>query len=110
MSTILVPSHRQSFYHRTTIPKVLRPFFGGRVEYWRILCTTDKDEARLIKVRCLLLGAAARGRELRCTWSSGVAEGYCSYFATTSGGRISASFGSSPTSRSARRWRSRSQH
>ena len=47
MSTIFVPPRRQSFYHRTTIPKGLRPFFEGRLEYWRSLHTTDNDEARL---------------------------------------------------------------
>ena len=47
MSTFFIPRHRDFFYHRTTIPKHLRSFFGARVEYWRCLHTTDKDVARL---------------------------------------------------------------
>ena len=47
MATFFIPAHRLSFYNRTTIPKHLRHFFGGRLEYWRSLSTDDKDIARL---------------------------------------------------------------
>ena len=47
MATVFIPPHRLSFYKRTTIPKTLRHFFGGRLEYWRSLSTDDKDMARL---------------------------------------------------------------
>ena len=47
MATFFLPHHRRFFYHRTTIPKALRHFFGSRLEYWRCLHTSDKDEARL---------------------------------------------------------------
>ena len=37
---------RQSFYYRCIIPRRLRPYFGGRVQYWRSLRTEDRDQAR----------------------------------------------------------------
>jgi hypothetical protein len=47
MSTFFIPHHRRFFYQRTTTPQNLRPCFRGKLEYWRCLYITDKDEARL---------------------------------------------------------------
>ncbi|MFY4729662.1 DUF6538 domain-containing protein, partial [Nitrospira sp. BLG_2] len=44
MSTFL-PKKRTSLYTRITIPKVLRNYFGERVEVWKSLGTVDKEEA-----------------------------------------------------------------
>ena len=46
MSTFFIPAHRLLFYKRITIPQNLRPYFRGKLEYWRCLYTTDKDVAR----------------------------------------------------------------
>jgi integrase len=46
MSTSFLSYNRKSFYHRITIPLVLRPYFRGRREVWRSLRTRDKAEAR----------------------------------------------------------------
>ena len=51
MATFFIPTHRFVYYHRTTIPKELRHFFGGRLEYWRSLKTNDKDEAHMKSVQ-----------------------------------------------------------
>jgi hypothetical protein len=47
MATVFAPHQRTSLYHRITIPTNLRPFFKGRLEYWRSLGTLDQDEAKL---------------------------------------------------------------
>lgn len=47
MSTTFHHPKRKTFYHRSHIPLKLRQHFKGRVEFWRSLKTTDKDEAAL---------------------------------------------------------------
>jgi integrase len=46
MSTFFYHPKRRSFYHRSIIPRSLRPLLKGRVQYWRSLRTDDTDEAK----------------------------------------------------------------
>jgi hypothetical protein len=48
MATPFFPPKRQSFYHRSIIPRRLRPYFKGPVQLWRSLKTNDRDEATLM--------------------------------------------------------------
>ncbi len=70
MAMLFIPAHRLFFYQRTTIPKPLRHFFGGRVEYWQCLRTTDNDEARLksaqweARVRRVFVTLKMRGKAM----------------------------------------------
>jgi hypothetical protein len=48
IATLLFPPKRQSFYHRSIIPRRLRPYFKGPVQLWRSLKTNDRDEATLM--------------------------------------------------------------
>jgi integrase len=43
MPTLL--RHRGTLYHRSIIPKSLRPFFHGKVQFWRSLRTSDRELA-----------------------------------------------------------------
>lgn len=47
MSTFFWPRNRQSFYHRSVIPRKLRRYFKGRAQLWRSLKTNDRDDATL---------------------------------------------------------------
>ena len=49
MSTVkgFLLKNRKSRYPRIHIPKRLRSFFGGRVEVWRSLGTTDTEQAEV---------------------------------------------------------------
>lgn len=47
MSTVFLHPIRKTFYRRVQIPKKIRQHFKGRVEVWRSLRTSDKDEATL---------------------------------------------------------------
>ena len=45
MSTVFLHPTRKTFYRRVQIPRKIRQYFKGRVEIWRSLKTSDKDEA-----------------------------------------------------------------
>lgn len=47
MATLFFPRNRPSFYHRSIVPRRLRPYLEGRVQLWRSLSTNHKDEATL---------------------------------------------------------------
>ena len=43
--------HRGTLYHRSIIPKSLRHFFHGKVQFWRSLRTLDRDLAGVRSAR-----------------------------------------------------------
>lgn len=47
MATLLLPRNRPSFYHRSLVPRRLRPYFKGKSQLWRSLSTKNKDQATL---------------------------------------------------------------
>jgi hypothetical protein len=47
MSAFFFHPRRNSFFHRSIIPRRLRPFFKGRIQSWRSLQPEIKDTARL---------------------------------------------------------------
>ncbi len=49
MPTLL--RHRRTLYHRSIIPKSLRPLFQGKVQFWRSLRTVDRDLAAVRSAR-----------------------------------------------------------
>lgn len=49
MPTLLL--HRGTLYHRSIIPKSLRPLFQGKVQFWRSLRTLDRDLAGVRSAR-----------------------------------------------------------
>lgn len=60
MSTVFVPKGRKTLYTRITIPLTFRPYFKGKLEAWKSLKTTDKEEAR-----CLSAEWEAQGKRPR---------------------------------------------
>lgn len=62
MSTVFTPKGRKSLYTRITIPLVLRPYFKGKLEAWKSLKTTDREEAH-----CLSTEWKAQGKRLFLT-------------------------------------------
>lgn len=51
MSTVFLHPTRKTFYRCVQIPKRIRQHFKGRVELWRSLRTSDKDEDTLRAAR-----------------------------------------------------------
>jgi hypothetical protein len=47
MSTVFLLPKRKTYYHRSVVPRKLKPYFKGRQQLWRSLKTEDKDEAIL---------------------------------------------------------------
>jgi hypothetical protein len=47
MATAFLHPKRKTYYHRSIVPRRLRPYFRGREQLWRSLKTEDKDEATL---------------------------------------------------------------
>jgi hypothetical protein len=46
MSTIFLHPTRQTYYHRSDVPKKLKRLLKGRAQIWRSLKTASKDEAK----------------------------------------------------------------
>lgn len=46
MLHIFLHPKRHAYYHRSIIPRRLRPYFKGRVQVWRSLKADDSDEAK----------------------------------------------------------------
>lgn len=47
MAHFFWPRKRQSFYHRSVIPRKIRLYFKGRAQLWRSLKTIDRDDATM---------------------------------------------------------------
>lgn len=47
MPTVFLHPKRNTYYHRSVVPRRLQPYFTGREQLWRSLKTEDKDEATL---------------------------------------------------------------
>lgn len=51
MPTVFLHPKRKTYYHRSVVPRRLKPYFKCREQLWRSLKTEDKDEAILRSAR-----------------------------------------------------------